>query len=86
MALDSAIEWVKHIHTNQAIGKELLNVKEGDWHTYMAIAEREGFSFSKDELDAAWKESFSIPSALNLEKVVGGTSNFSESTAMGIRG
>lgn len=86
MALESAKDWVKHIHSNQEVGKELLNIKEGDWQTYMTIAEREGFSFSRDELDAAWKESFSIPSALNLDNVVGGTSNFSEAAVMGIRG
>ena len=86
MAIESAQNWVKHIHGTPDLGKELLNVKDGDWQTYFSIATREGYTFTKEELDSAWSETFSAPTSLDLDNVVGGTSNMTSWVAMGIRG
>ncbi len=87
MSIESAKKWVDHIHSNQELGKELMQIN--NWDHYFQVVNREGYSFSKEDLDQAWDQAFGSGelSENELDQVSGGAAgNPSPPTVMGVRG
>ncbi len=61
MSLAAAKKWIELIDQDKELNKRLITLSVDDWDNYFKIVWEKGFTFSLEDLHAAWIEKSGIP-------------------------